>query len=580
MSDLSNEERRRQRLAHVQAVIVKAPPPRFAGEKKTISSLLSGPRQQEPPSSHGRGGVVVVVAVSDSDSEDAVPVPELAQAQSSLNITPACPPPPLPLPPLKARQPVQPTTSSGLLPPHPARCPVTDASSWADKHMPQCVGDALLNPAKARKDIMEWWTERLGSSASTPKVLVLVGPSGCGKSTFIKCLANRDGIALHEAEDVDTPDKLEAVLDQKVMAKTVGVDKRPRAWLFTGVDGLCIASSAEGDDDGGDGGDGASSRYFKRRKTSTMATILAVIERASSSMAPVVFTLHDFDTPDLRRLKTSSCVKVVYVNKIEAYQAGKVFSRVWAAERTRDPDGDVDEEAKLSARVLGAVRGAFTGDLRQSLTQMQSRVLNGGRDNDATVSAATERLLNPAKYPLLDVDAVYRLATCHDNTTRFVRQNCYQGVDIHAAADVAAALCDLGTARVWKGGAPPSGLQQQAFVASALLGVREARRRIPACRAISQYALVSLQSAAQRAQREERLQLLKRIRDKNLQLTMLSSRALVEYLGTMKMYCTAAQLLGAPGVAPCKASDVVRDLRSVTCVVPMTLTTPGTRPWA
>lgn len=518
---VSNEDRRKRRQARVEQVVKTTTPFKVRpAEKVTVGVLLHG--------FHAASAVVGPTPaapdlVADSDSDVEVDLNKGASAMSaplSVVVTEAqkvSVPPPVPAAANKPRL-------------------TTDTSSWADKHAPSSVLQAILNPMRARQEVTVWWQSRMGGTPS-PKVLVLVGPSGSGKSTFIKCLAAQDGVVLQQAEDVDSPEKLEAAIDQQVMAKPAGADKRRRAWLFTGVDGLCIAPDS-------------SESTYKRRKVSSMATVLDVVAKASFSMAPVIFTLHDFDTPDLRRLKTSSLVQVVYVNRVELSQAQPIFSRVWAAERVRDPHGDVDAESKLAERVLRSARDSFLGDLRQSLMQMQSQVLGcGGRDSDASVSNATEQLLNPAKHPTTNVDNLYRLATYHENTVKFLRENCYQSLGCDTAADVAEAFCDLALARVWVGGAPPSSVQSEAFTSSALLSIRDARRGVPAKSGVSQYSLAQCSSVTQRAQREDRAELFRRVKSKNLQLAMLGSTALVEYLGVVKMYATAAQLQRASASA-------------------------------
>ena len=266
---------------------------------------------------------------------------------------------------------------------------------------PARVADVACAPA-VRTAVVEWMRRRLKTPALEPKtILVLHGPCGSGKRALVRTAAAACNADCIEGEDMsDERSQLanvvhvcERVLPSCALPRSLFAATSPefaaamppdkKVYLFCGLDGMMSASSSAS----------KSGRRAAANPNSDEALLVQITALASDSTrcAPLVFTVQDFGTEALRKLRAHPRVHVQYMHAATRDAA------------TRAVETLADTQGWPYSAVVAAM-DAFTGDLRQALINAQEVALGQRRLFSRDVALQTpfdtaKRLMN-AKKPL------------------------------------------------------------------------------------------------------------------------------------------------------------------------------------
>lgn len=238
---------------------------------------------------------------------------------------------------------------------------------------PARVADVAC-PLSVRTAVVEWLSRRLKTPALEPKtILVLHGPCGCGKRALVRvasaacnaeCIEGDDASA-ERSQLANVVHVCERVLPSCALPRSLFAATSPefaatrppdkKVYLFCGLDGMMSSSSS-----------GASSSKTSRRSTnpnSDEALLAQVTALANNARcAPLVFTVQDFGTDALRKLRAHPRVHVVYMSAVTREAATRAVERLAAT------------QGWPSSAVVAAM-DAFAGDLRQALINAQEVAL-------------------------------------------------------------------------------------------------------------------------------------------------------------------------------------------------------------
>jgi hypothetical protein len=208
----------------------------------------------------------------------------------------------------------------------------------------------------ARQTVLQWMRSRVARDAAERRtVLVLQGPSGCGKRALVRAAAAECSCTCVEGTEVPDMSLLEGVANvcERVLnARTLG-GCPPNVFLFCGVDGMVSKNNR-------DAGRGAGSGATQSLDAKLLARVLAATSAARS--APLVLTVCDFGTDELRQLRRDPRVCVVALGPVEHVGAARALGVV--AARQHWPAHAVDSALAM-----------FHGDIRAALIHAQEAAL-------------------------------------------------------------------------------------------------------------------------------------------------------------------------------------------------------------
>jgi hypothetical protein len=246
------------------------------------------------------------------------------------------------------------------------------SSLWTERHRP-VHADQLVGNAKAVERLRKWVADRVSGKA-VPPVALLSGRAGLGKTSAALATLRDAGLVVVEVNgsDVNTGDRLVAVLQNNVLSVSLGHPPRRRAVLIDEADGLY---GGEGERDFGAG---ALVKYLKSLK--------------GGRAAPVILVANDMKPKHLRSLKadpaTALCLAFYPIREGDMRTfVYRVLSR---------------EGVRAHPTLVHNVVRAADGDLRAALTQLQFQGAALGapvaaRDAEINYFDATAALLAGAR---------------------------------------------------------------------------------------------------------------------------------------------------------------------------------------
>jgi hypothetical protein len=285
--------------------------------------------------------------------------------EPALQPRPVVAPPPDPPPPQAAPEaaPVAaPVAAPEAAPPVVEPAPPKYVNVTAFEYGPQTTAAVACSPT-ARQTVLQWMRSRVRRDAAESRtVLVLQGPSGCGKRALVRAAAAECGCTCVEGTEVPGMSLLEGVANvcERVLnARPLG-GHPPNVFLFGGVDGMISKGSSSGGGASAGAGAGSASAGAPSLDARLLARVLNATSAARS--APLVLTVCDFGTDELRQLRKDPRVCFVTLGPAEVAAATRALGTL-AARQHWPPS------AVTSALAV------FHGDIRALLIHAQEAAL-------------------------------------------------------------------------------------------------------------------------------------------------------------------------------------------------------------
>lgn len=309
-----------------------------------------------------------------------------------------------------------------------------------------------------KANVLTWMQARIRNDARVPRVLVIEGPNGCGKATYVRLLAAELGMDVREVLDLATfGDWLDCVRKHVGTARFGSESKS--LWLFRNVDGLFTPPKMP-------------PKAGKPVNPNPVEELIQLWSQASASYPPIVCTVNSWDPKPLHALRTASCVHRITAYAIPKPDAEAVLANIAFHEHVSD------------ATQHKAI-GAFCGDLRLAITNLQMDGSTSRRDTSMNVFDTVRTVLSPdARTP----NELIKLCETHSLFDHVLYSNYPYGLGTPVTDLTMSALADCADAMSygarygaeWSGGRPQDELVVQAVALARMMAVRGARARVHA----------------------------------------------------------------------------------------------------